>query len=86
MSVNIGLREELPEGALVFDNPSYDRSIIGTTTSDVVVYDYYKMIEELINDEGFTYDEAVDWIDFNTIRSLPYAGEKAPIIMYPITP
>ena len=35
-----------------------------------------------MEDEGWSYDDAVDWIEYNTIRSLPYAGEKAPIIMY----
>lgn len=82
MSVNLQLRAELPEDAIVFDNMSYDGSIVGVTTDGRVVYDYDKMIEELMEDEGWSYNEAVDWIEFNTIRSLPYAGEKAPIIMY----
>jgi hypothetical protein len=82
MSVNLKLRTILPEDALVFDNASYDNSIVGVTTDNRVVYDYDKMIEELMEDEGWSYDDAVDWIDYNTIRSLPYAGEKAPIIMY----
>jgi hypothetical protein len=84
MSVNIQLRDELPEDAIVFDNMSYDGSIIGVTTDGRVVYDYYKMIEELMQDEEWGYEDAVDWIDYNTIRSLPYAGENRPIIMYPI--
>ena len=82
MSVNLQLRNLLPEGALVFDNASYDNSIVGVTTDRRVVYDYNKMIAELMEDEGWSYDDAVDWIEFNTIRSLPYAGEMAPIIMY----
>ena len=82
MSVNIQLRELLPEDALVFDNASYDNSIVGITTDNRVVYDYNKMIAELMEDEGWSYDDAVDWIEFNTIRSLPYAGENGPIVMY----
>ena len=84
MSVNLKLREWFPEDSLVFDNPSYDNSIVGVTTDNRVVYDYDKMIVELMEDEGWSYDDAVDWIDYNTIRSLPYAGEKSPIIMYEI--
>lgn len=84
MSVNLELREELPEDAIVFDNMSYDGSIIGVTTDDRVVYDYNKMIEELMQDEEWSYDDAVEWIDYNTIRALPYAGPNGPIIMYPI--
>lgn len=82
MSVNLQLRSLLPEDSLVFDNTSYDNSIVGVTTDNRVVYDYDKMIAELMEDEKWSYDDAVDWIDYNTIRSLPYAGEKAPIIMY----
>lgn len=82
MSVNLELRSELPEEAIVFDNASYDGSIVGVTTDGRVVYDYDKMIEELMQDEGWSYEEAAEWIDYNTIRSLPYAGCNAPIIMY----
>ena len=84
MSVNLELREEPPEDAIVFDNMSYDGSIIGVTTDDRVVYDYNKMIEELMQDEEWSYEDAVEWIEYNTIRALPYAGPNGPIIMYPI--
>ena len=82
MSVNLELRSELPEDAIVFDNMSYDSSIIGVTTDGRVVYDYDKMIEELMQDEEWSYEEAAEWIDYKTIRALPYAGDNAPIIMY----
>lgn len=82
MSVNLELRSELPEDAIVFDNMSYDSSIIGVTTDGRVVYDYDKTIEELMQEEEWSYEEATEWIDYNTIRSLSYAGENAPIIMY----
>ena len=84
MSVKLNIRNFLPERAVVCDNPSFDRSIIGVTTDNRVVYDYDKMIEEMMEDEECSYDDAVDWIDYNTIRSLPYLGENAPIIMYSI--
>ena len=84
MAVNLKLRNLLPEESLVFDNASYDNSIVGVTTDNRVVYDYDKMIAELMEDEEWSYDDAVDWIEYNTIRSLPYAGEKAPIIIYSI--
>ena len=84
MSVNQQLRDELPEDAIVFDNMSYDGSIVGVTTDGRVVYDYNKMVEELMQDEEWSYEDAVEWIEYNTIRSLPYAGENGPIIMYSI--
>lgn len=52
MSVNLQLREFLPEDSLVFDNASYDNSIVGVTADNRVVYDYNKMIVELMEDEG----------------------------------
>ena len=69
------------EDAIVFDNPDYDFAIIGITTDGKVVYDYSKMIESLMEQDKMTYLEAVEFIDYNTIRVIPYAGEYAPIIM-----
>lgn len=42
------------------------------------------MVEWLISTEGFTEEEAVEWIDYNTLRAIGYFGVDAPIIMYPI--
>lgn len=70
------------EETLVFDNPDYDEAIIGVTHDGCAVYDYYEMINCLVKDENMTECDAADFIDYNTIRSLPYAGEYAPVIVY----
>ena len=72
------------ENFIIFENPDYDSAIIGITEDNQVVYDYDKMIEHLIQEDDMDYEEAIDFISYNTIRSLPYAGEGAPIIMYSI--
>ena len=72
------------ENFLIFENPDYDSAIIGITENNQVVYDYEKMIKHLMQEDDMDYEEAVDFISYNTIRSLPYAGEGAPIIMYSI--
>ena len=72
------------ENFLIFENPDYDSAIIGITENNQVVYDYEKMIEHLMQEDDMDYEESVDFISYNTIRSLPYAGEGAPIIMYSI--
>ena len=72
------------ENFIIFENPDYDSAIIGITENNQVVYDYEKMIEHLMQEDDMDYEEAVDFISYNTIRSLPYAGEGAPIIMYSI--
>ena len=72
------------ENFIIFENPDYDSAIIGITENNQVVYDYEKMIEHLMQEDDMDYEESVDFISYNTIRSLPYAGEGAPIIMYSI--
>ena len=76
------IRERLDENALVFDNPAYDNSIIGQTFDGRAIYDVEAMAEELAADDEMTIEEAMDFIDYNAIRSLPYAGEKAPVVVH----
>lgn len=82
MAINENVRRELEDDAIVFNNPSFDNSIIGVTINGQVVYDYEKMVDELMKDDGISEQEAVDWIEYNTIRVIPYAGEMAPVIMF----
>jgi hypothetical protein len=42
------------------------------------------MLEYLVNHDNMTEDEAAEFISYNTLRALPYAGESAPIIIYPL--
>lgn len=70
--------------ASYFVNPSYDSAIIGITQDDRVVYSYSGIVRYLIEIEGFTEDEAIDWIEFNVIPTIPYMGELKPVIVYDI--
>lgn len=82
MAFNKDKRLELEEDTIVFDNPNFDNSIIGVTTDGKAVYDYDKMVAELMEDDDISEQEAIDFIDYNTIRAIPYAGEMAPVIMF----
>ena len=82
MAINEYVRSELYEDTIVFNSPSFDNSIIGITTDGQAVYDYEKMVEELMHDEDISEQEAIDWIEYNTIRAIPYAGEMRPVIMF----
>lgn len=84
MAFNKDKRLELEEDTIVFDNPNFDNSIIGITTDGKAVYDYYKMVAELMEDDKISEEEAIDFIDYNTIRAIPYAGEMAPVIIIPL--
>ena len=70
------------EDVLIFANYSYDDALIGISDDNRAIYDYNLMVEWLTTNEGFTEEEAMEWIDYNTLRSLPYMGSGAPIIMY----
>ena len=65
-------------------NFNYDTALIGVTDDRRAVYDFDKMVKWLIETQGFSYMESVEWIEYNTIRALSYMGEDAPIIMYPL--
>jgi len=71
---------------VIFDDHAYDKSIVGVTEdSGRLVYDYAKMIEEFAEDEGCSLEEAQEWVDYNTIRALPYMGDHSPILITDIT-
>lgn len=74
------------EDSILFENPSYLGAFIGVSDTGRICYDYEKMIECLIEEsDDMTYEEAVEFIDYNTVRSLPYwPSDKRPIIVYPI--
>ena len=72
------------EELIVFENPDYDDAIIGVSHDDRVIYDYDKMIEHLVNTEHISVEDAADFISYDTIRSLSYAGSNAPIAMFGI--
>lgn len=84
------VREALSEmgydEAVVFNNPDFDEAIIGATDDSRAVYDYDAMVKCLAEKDGITELEAAEFIDYNTIRAIPYAGEHAPIIVYSLQP
>lgn len=84
MDANELLTEAGYEDVVIFKDFSYDDALIGVSHDNRAIYDYDKMIEWLVFNEGFEPSEAIEWIDYNTIRSLGYYGADAPIVMYPI--
>lgn len=76
------LEEAGYEDVLILENYSYDDALIGVTEDHRAVYDFDKMVEWLCGTQGFSEVDAIEWIEYNTIRALPYAGHQAPVIMY----
>lgn len=72
------------EGIKYLTDFSYDTALIGVTNDNRAVYDFEKMVEWLMETQSWTNSEAIEWIEYNTMRALPYFGEDTPIIMYPL--
>ena len=83
--INEDLREHIKnnyDGAVLFDNPSFDNSIIGISTNNNIIYDLTSMVDELAEDDNMSYEEALEFIDYNTLRTIPYIIEgNKPIVM-----
>lgn len=84
MTVKERLIEAGYEDVVLFAVYSYDTAFIGVSEDNRAIYDYDLMVDWLRNEHGYEEDEAMEWIDYNTLRALPYGGPKAPIILYRI--
>lgn len=73
------------EDVILFANFGYDDALIGITTDNRAVYDFELMVAWLMETEGWSQEDAIEWIEYNTIRALGYMGPNAPIIMYPLS-
>jgi hypothetical protein len=72
------------EDIIILKDFSYDSALVGVSDDNRAIYDFDLMVEWLMWTEDFDEIEAVEWIESNTIRALPYMGSGAPIIMYPL--
>lgn len=77
--LNNGYGEDMP--IVVFSNPSYEGALVGVSDDGKSIYDFNLMVEWFCEHEELTEIEAIEFIEYNTIRSLPYQ-DNAPIIMY----
>lgn len=69
------------DDAVIFRSPDYAGAFVGITDDGRAVYAYSLMVAELIK-EGMDPDEAAEFIDYNTLRAVPYMGDRAPVVMY----
>ena len=76
--------KNIKDESILLENYSYDSAIIGATKEGSVLYDYDLMIQWLQETEDFSYDDAVEWIEYNTLRAIPYMYNHgiAPTIVY----
>lgn len=85
--INKEIRENLNndyDSIVIFDNPSYDNSIIGVTSDlSTLVYDYTLMVKEFAEENECSEEEAEEFIQYNTIRAISYCG-NTPIVVMPL--
>ena len=70
------------EDTILLKDYDFETALIGVTTDGRAVYSYNLMIDYLVSLHSFTVEDAVEWIDTNTLRALSYMGTQAPIIMF----
>jgi hypothetical protein len=78
------LKSQGHEETVFFEHPSFVKAITGITDSEQLIYDYEMMIAAAMEEENWEYEEAIDWIEYNTLRSIPYMGSTHPIVSLPI--
>lgn len=76
--------ESLEQDTIVLDPEYFDNAITGITDDGRLIYSYDKLIEAYMAGENCGYEDAVDWIEYNTLRAIPYMGEKRPIVSMPL--
>ena len=80
------LDEEILDKIVVLEGEEYADGVIGITEDYRVVYSYEKLVESLARVYG-TEEDAIEWLEYNTLRSIPYMesqGLLAPVIIYEI--
>ena len=85
------LNERGFEDTILLEGEDFDESIVGFTDEGHLIYSYDSMVDNLAKDyikegveEEMAYSEAMEFIDYNTIRAIPYMKSqgKEPIIQY----
>ena len=75
----------IDEEIMLLDEELYVDSFVGVVMLPGLraVYDFNKMVEELMQKKGLSAEEAEDYVSYNEVRGCSYLGDKAPIIFDP---
>ena len=75
------IEEQGMEGVLLADG--LEAAFIGVSCGfgpNKAIYDWDKCVEVFMNRDGMTYEEAVEWIDYNVTGA--YVGEQTPEFIF----
>ncbi len=63
-------------------SPELDSAIVGIEHDTMrLVYDYEGIVKAFMKANKWDYETALEWTDYNTMRAIPYMGDRAPIII-----
>ena len=68
---------------IFFDPPELDEALIGIALRiglSVPAYDYDKLIEVHQRINNWSYENAIEWIEYNTMGS--YVGNDTPVVVW----
>lgn len=67
------------ENSLMFESPDYMSAIVGIDYhSGSIIYDYDLMVQHLMKQDNISEQDAIDFVEFNTLRSIPYVTGGVP--------
>jgi hypothetical protein len=77
MPVNDKLDTLVPGALLMEPREVYDDAVIGMTFDGRAIYDSEHVIRCTVTSDGMTFEDAVEWHEFNTFCA--YMGPKTPL-------
>lgn len=72
--------EDILNQIIVLDGDACAYAAVGLTDDYNVVYDFERMVEGFMKYDGMTEEEAVEWIDYNVLRTIDYLKVKGDVI------
>lgn len=80
--------DDVLDKIIILEGDEFADGFVGLSLDNQAVYSYEKLVESLTNaNSDWTHEQAVEWIEYNTIRALPYMASEgnAPIIIHELT-
>lgn len=70
---------------IILEGDEFADGVVGITADNCLVYSYEKLVESLSKVYG-SEEDAIEWLEYNTFRSLPYMAShgNVPLIIYEI--
>ncbi len=69
-------------GAVVLEGDEFATAVVGVSHDGRVVYSYDRLISSLVDKQHMSEEEAIEWLDYNTMRAIDYMGPQAPIVVH----